>query len=139
MPEPVYEWYKDGVRLSNIPGKLNIVRNVLTLQNLQTTDNGMYQCSAENIYGKSFTEGQLRVLGITLLFRIFNEKKNQYKLKQKMLEFVIIKCQFQAQLAFFKSIIKCVTKLRKISVNLETNHYSRNCKLEREKNCITYH
>ena len=56
-----------------------------------------------------------------------------------MLEFVIIKCQFQAQLAFFKSIIKCVTKLRKISVNLETNHYSRNCKLEREKNCITYH
>lgn len=75
MPEPVYEWYKDGVRLSNIPGKLNIVRNVLTLQNLQTTDNGMYQCSAENIYGKSFTEGQLRVLGITLLFRIFNEKK----------------------------------------------------------------
>ncbi|XP_022316570.2 contactin-3-like isoform X2 [Crassostrea virginica] len=68
MPEPVYEWFKDGVRLSNIPGKLNIVRNVLTLQNLQTTDNGMYQCSAENIYGKSFTEGQLRVLAFAPTF-----------------------------------------------------------------------
>lgn len=62
MPEPVYEWYKDGVRLVIIPGKISIVRNVLTIQNLDISDNGMYQCSAENIYGKSFTEGQLRVL-----------------------------------------------------------------------------
>jgi hypothetical protein len=64
IPEPVYEWYKDGVPLVAVPGKLSIVRNVLTIQNLETSDNGMYQCSAENFYGKSFTEGQLRVLGI---------------------------------------------------------------------------
>lgn len=66
MPEPVYEWYKDGLLLAVIPGKISIVRNVLTIQNLEISDNGMYQCSAENIYGKSFTEGQLRVLGINL-------------------------------------------------------------------------
>lgn len=71
MPEPVYEWYKDGVRLVIIPGKISIVRNVLTIQNLDIGDNGMYQCSAENIYGKSFTEGQLRVLGIHLFFKTF--------------------------------------------------------------------
>lgn len=71
MPEPVYEWYKDGVRLVIIPGKISIVRNVLTIQNLDISDNGMYQCSAENIYGKSFTEGQLRVLGIHLFFKTF--------------------------------------------------------------------
>lgn len=63
IPEPVYEWFKDGVPLVAVPGKLSIVRNVLTIQNLETSDNGMYQCSAENFYGKSFTEGQLRVLG----------------------------------------------------------------------------
>lgn len=72
MPEPVYEWYKDGVRLAVIPGKKSIVRNVLTIQNLEISDNGMYQCSAENIYGKSFTEGQLRVLGIHLILKLYN-------------------------------------------------------------------
>ncbi|XP_061176195.1 contactin-like [Saccostrea echinata] len=68
IPEPFYEWYKDGVPLTAVPGKLSIVRNVLTIQNLDTSDNGMYQCSAQNIHGKSFTEGQLRVLAFMPTF-----------------------------------------------------------------------
>lgn len=42
MLELVYEWYKDGVWLVIILGKISIVRNVLMIQNLEISDNGMY-------------------------------------------------------------------------------------------------
>ncbi|OWF39873.1 Contactin [Mizuhopecten yessoensis] len=68
-PTPTYTWYKNGVKLSNVPGEINIVKNVMRINNIDPEKhNGMYQCSATNVYGEVFTEGQLRVLAFPPTF-----------------------------------------------------------------------
>lgn len=63
LPTPTYAWYKNGVRITSVPGEITIAKNVMLINNLDPVKhNGMYQCSATNVYGEVFTEGQLRVL-----------------------------------------------------------------------------
>ncbi|GFO45288.1 contactin [Plakobranchus ocellatus] len=66
MPEPVYSWYKDGVRFTSDPSAGIVVnRNSLTIEKVdEDRDSAMYQCAAENQYGTSYSTAQLRVLEI---------------------------------------------------------------------------
>ncbi|OWF40587.1 contactin-like [Mizuhopecten yessoensis] len=63
-PSPVYQWYKNGVVLTNSQdGQLTITGNNLVIRSLdKVTHDGMYQCSATNVHGTSFSSAQLRVL-----------------------------------------------------------------------------
>ncbi|KAK3106223.1 hypothetical protein FSP39_015497 [Pinctada imbricata] len=69
-PQATYEWYKNGIKLETIQGQLTVLRNTLTIQNLDPAkDNGMYQCAAQNIHGKVFSDAELRVLGFKPTFQ----------------------------------------------------------------------
>ncbi|XP_033733379.1 contactin-like [Pecten maximus] len=69
FPTPTYSWYKNGVKITSVPGEITIAKNVMVINNLDPVKhNGMYQCSATNVYGEVFTEGQLRVLAFPLSF-----------------------------------------------------------------------
>ncbi|KAL4221440.1 Immunoglobulin like [Mactra antiquata] len=64
-PAATYSWYKDGQLLQNIPGKTEVRGNELIIRDVtQGVDEGMYQCSATNTYGTSFSSGELRVLAL---------------------------------------------------------------------------
>ncbi|XP_046576744.1 contactin-like [Haliotis rubra] len=63
IPPAVYSWYKDTELLTSTPGDVEIVGNVLTIKNANAEKhNGMYQCSAINLHGKSFSTAELKVL-----------------------------------------------------------------------------
>ncbi|XP_060074968.1 contactin-like [Ylistrum balloti] len=69
FPTPTYTWFKDGVLITSIPGERTIIKNVMLINSLDPEKhNGMYQCSATNVYGEVFTEGQLRVLALSPTF-----------------------------------------------------------------------
>lgn len=60
-PTPTYIWYKNGEVLVN--SSVTIMGNTMTIASLsKDRDNGMYQCAAKNLYGITFTSGQIRVL-----------------------------------------------------------------------------
>ncbi|KAL4221661.1 Contactin 1 [Mactra antiquata] len=62
-PSAVYAWYKNGILIKSIPGKIEVRGNILTIMNVdRDTDEGMYQCSATNQHGTAFSTGQLKVL-----------------------------------------------------------------------------
>ena len=62
-PKPDYTWYKDGQLLKTIPGQIEIYRNVLTIQSVNSDrDEGMYQCAATNQHGTTYDSGQLKIL-----------------------------------------------------------------------------
>ncbi|KAI8778190.1 contactin, partial [Biomphalaria glabrata] len=63
-PEPVYTWYKNGVKIVTDPDKrITIQKNVLIISHLSADiHDGMYQCGAANTHGTSITSAQLRVL-----------------------------------------------------------------------------
>ncbi|KAL8610221.1 hypothetical protein ACOMHN_038916 [Nucella lapillus] len=68
-PAPTYIWYKNGERLSNSTG-VNLIGNTMVIDSLQgKRDNGMYQCSATNVYGTTFSSAQIRVLEFKPSFR----------------------------------------------------------------------
>ncbi|XP_060078104.1 contactin-like [Ylistrum balloti] len=69
-PSPVYQWYKNGVELVNSNGgDLTITGNNLVIRSLnKDLHDGMYQCSATNVHGTSFSSAQLRVLGFPPTF-----------------------------------------------------------------------
>ncbi|XP_067685752.1 contactin-like [Haliotis asinina] len=69
VPPAVYSWYKDTKLLTSTPGDVEIVGNVLTIKNANAENhNGMYQCSAVNIHGESFSTAELKVLSFAPIF-----------------------------------------------------------------------
>ncbi|KAH9496095.1 Contactin-5 [Bulinus truncatus] len=62
-PPPVYAWYKDGQVLNSQNGSIEVRGNVLKIYKaLPAEHQGMYQCSATNIHGTTYSSAQLRVL-----------------------------------------------------------------------------
>ncbi|KAL5013276.1 hypothetical protein ScPMuIL_007546 [Solemya velum] len=66
IPTPIYTWYKNGVLLENsTDNHLVVSGNLIIIRNLEEErDSGIYQCSANNSRGVSFSTAQLRVLSI---------------------------------------------------------------------------
>ncbi|XP_070192772.1 contactin-like isoform X2 [Littorina saxatilis] len=62
IPPPTYRWYKDGQPLQNSTG-VKIIGNTMVIDRVEKErDNGMYQCSAKNLYGTTYSSAQIRVL-----------------------------------------------------------------------------
>ncbi|CAG7734727.1 unnamed protein product [Allacma fusca] len=75
IPDVNYQWYRNGVPLivRELPpvdiGRYIIQDNVLTIRHLDTRDEGMYQCRANNSLAAKFSSGQLRVLYLRPSFK----------------------------------------------------------------------
>ena len=64
VPLPTYAWFKDGHPLTSTPGDVEVRGNVVTFTDADATrHNGMYECSASNVYGTQLSSAQVRVLG----------------------------------------------------------------------------
>uniref|UniRef100_A0A8C7Y3E6 Contactin 3a, tandem duplicate 1 n=1 Tax=Oryzias sinensis TaxID=183150 RepID=A0A8C7Y3E6_9TELE len=63
-PKPSYRWLKNGESLDPMEDRIEVNDGVLTIRSLNLVDVGMYQCVAENKYGRIFCNAQLRVLAI---------------------------------------------------------------------------
>ncbi|KAF6735509.1 Contactin-3 [Oryzias melastigma] len=63
-PKPSYRWLKNGESLDPMEDRIQVNDGVLTIKSLNQADVGMYQCVAENKYGRIFCNAQLRVLAI---------------------------------------------------------------------------
>ncbi|KAH3826570.1 hypothetical protein DPMN_128476 [Dreissena polymorpha] len=62
-PMPTYTWFKDGELLQAVHGEIEIQKNVLVIRKVnENRDQGMYQCGASNLYGTTYSYGQLKVL-----------------------------------------------------------------------------
>ena len=62
-PKATYVWYKDGVVIKAVPGTVDIIGTTLYISSIdKDRDEGMYQCSATNIHGTTFSTGRLKVL-----------------------------------------------------------------------------
>jgi len=76
IPPVSYQWYRNGQLLSretlppNQIGRYFIQDNVLSIQNLEEKDAGMYQCRANNSLAAKFSSAQLRVLRKHNILRI---------------------------------------------------------------------
>ena len=68
IPSVVYTWLKNSNVLTmntlspENRARFTISNNVLTIRNVNTGDNGMYQCAAANLHGTRYSSAQLRVL-----------------------------------------------------------------------------
>ena len=62
-PAPTYAWYKNGKLIESVPGVMEVKGNYLHFPSVdKERDEGMYQCSATNVHGTSFSTGQLKIL-----------------------------------------------------------------------------
>lgn len=67
-PDVTYTWLKNGKELkinyldSNDINRYRIYENILSIDNVNERDQGMYQCKATNHLGSSYSSGQLRVI-----------------------------------------------------------------------------
>ena len=57
-PVPAITWTKNGTNIDNPSGKGSLV-----LKNVQSTDSGMYQCSASNVGGTESDQAQVTAVG----------------------------------------------------------------------------
>ncbi|XP_076455487.1 contactin-like [Babylonia areolata] len=63
VPLPRYAWFKDARPLTSTLGEVEVRGNVVTFTRADPEKHsGMYQCSATNVYGTSFSSAQVRVL-----------------------------------------------------------------------------
>ncbi|XP_049513150.1 contactin isoform X3 [Dermacentor silvarum] len=67
IPEVEYRWYRNGQTLNtksseDMRARYKVDNNVLVIEDLNRADEGMYQCSATNYLGNSFSTAQLRVV-----------------------------------------------------------------------------
>ena len=64
VPLPRYAWFKDGLPLTSTPGDVEVRGNVVSFTDADPErHNGMYECSASNVYGTRLSSAQVRVLG----------------------------------------------------------------------------
>lgn len=69
VPRAVYTWYLNGEILRDIPGKLEVRRNILVIRKLEKShDPGVYMCTATNVHGTAFSSAELRVLAFPPTF-----------------------------------------------------------------------
>lgn len=61
-PLPTYTWFKDGLQINSTQDVI-VVNNTLQITNVNREHAGMYQCSATNIHGTTYSSAQLSVLG----------------------------------------------------------------------------
>ena len=62
-PKAVYRWYKNGVLIEAVPGEIEVLGTRLIITSVDIDrDEGMYQCSATNVHGTTFSTGRLKVL-----------------------------------------------------------------------------
>ena len=62
-PRAIYRWYKNGEPMEEIPGEIEITGTRLWIASVdKDRDEGMYQCSATNAHGTTFSTGRLKVL-----------------------------------------------------------------------------
>ena len=62
-PRAQYVWYKNGEVLSSEAGVLEVTGNILVIFSVdQDRDEGMYQCSATNVHGTTYSAGRLKVM-----------------------------------------------------------------------------
>ncbi|XP_033733022.1 contactin-like [Pecten maximus] len=77
-PIPYYTWYRNGVEITSSTPDMTVNKNILTITNANSdAHNGMYQCSATNIHGTSFSGAQLRVYSFTPTFSKSPMKESQ--------------------------------------------------------------
>ncbi|XP_076840521.1 contactin-3 isoform X3 [Brachyhypopomus gauderio] len=63
-PKPSYRWLKNGEPLEAFEDRIQVVNGALSISSLTLTDTGMYQCVAENRYGRVFGNAELRVIAV---------------------------------------------------------------------------
>ena len=62
-PEPVTTWFKNGSPLSGDGNHVIVLPNGnLVIRNVQTSDQGVYMCRAENEFGKAESSGHLSIV-----------------------------------------------------------------------------
>ncbi|WAR15477.1 CNTN5-like protein [Mya arenaria] len=63
-PKPTYSWYRNGILLQPQSGRIEILDSGmrLVIRDVDSPDEGMYQCGATNYYGTVFSSGELKVL-----------------------------------------------------------------------------
>ncbi|KAM4590491.1 contactin-5 isoform 1-T2 [Fundulus diaphanus] len=66
-PRPSYRWIRNGLPLTS-QGRVEIVNGELTINKVQQTDSGMYQCVAENKYGAIYSNAELKILASPPIF-----------------------------------------------------------------------
>ncbi|XP_052821309.1 contactin-4-like [Mya arenaria] len=66
-PKPTYSWYRNGILLQPQSGRIEILDSGmrLVIRDVDSPDEGMYQCGATNYYGTVFSSGELKVLSLT--------------------------------------------------------------------------
>ncbi|KAK6970962.1 contactin, partial [Biomphalaria glabrata] len=63
IPKPSYRWYVNGTLLTNTNTLgVQVFRNKLSIDKVDTRHNGMYQCEATNAYGTNRSSAELRTL-----------------------------------------------------------------------------
>ena len=68
VPAVTYQWYRNATLLNSTTmdaddkSRITINNNILTINNVQFKDAGMYQCAGTNTYGTMLSSAQLRVL-----------------------------------------------------------------------------
>ncbi|XP_064594777.1 contactin-like isoform X2 [Liolophura sinensis] len=78
VPYPTYSWFKNGQVIQPVAGEIEVSHNVLIIKNLNPDrHDGMYQCSATNLYGTSVSSAQLRVLSLAPTFEKFPLRTSQ--------------------------------------------------------------
>uniref|UniRef100_A0A8B9HCI4 Contactin 3a, tandem duplicate 1 n=1 Tax=Astyanax mexicanus TaxID=7994 RepID=A0A8B9HCI4_ASTMX len=60
-PKPSYKWLKNGDPLEAFEDRMQVVNGALSISSLTLSDTGMYQCVAENRYGRVFANAELKV------------------------------------------------------------------------------
>ena len=55
VPEPEYEWFKNGNPLILNSEQIKLNKGTLTISHLTSLDEGWYQCYASNTYGVSMS------------------------------------------------------------------------------------
>ncbi|TRZ04084.1 hypothetical protein DNTS_016588 [Danionella cerebrum] len=63
-PKPSYRWLKNGEPLESFEDRIQVVNGALSINPLSLSDTGMYQCIAENRYGRVFANAELRVIAV---------------------------------------------------------------------------
>uniref|UniRef100_A0A8C4QDT7 Contactin 1 n=1 Tax=Eptatretus burgeri TaxID=7764 RepID=A0A8C4QDT7_EPTBU len=64
-PAPSHVWLKNGVPFDPKDDNITVGSDgMLNFKSLALSDSGMYQCIAENLHGKAYTNAELRVLAI---------------------------------------------------------------------------
>ncbi|CAD5114730.1 DgyrCDS3772 [Dimorphilus gyrociliatus] len=79
LPPPEVEWIKNGKVIKNGDNpRIKVDKSLLTLNNIEDDDAGMYQCAAKNEHGKVYSSGQLRVISLAPTFRKSHLRPTMY-------------------------------------------------------------